>query len=216
LCKLYVCCNILYTPLMKNLDLSKIFGSNCRTKILEKFLLENQSGNNKWYHMRLLSRDLDEQINSIKRELDNLTALWILKYREELRKKIFFINKNFPFVDEFTEIFLKNYNPIDKIKDYFKTQIDLEVVIVNKAVENKLVSETKTLLDIFLIWEIDRVEFAEFLSGVFFNRKVKYAIISVEDFYKRLEYWDKLISNILSESWNLLLKDNLWIKNKLK
>ena len=208
---------IFYTLLfMKNLDLSKIFGSNCRTKILEKFLLDNQSGNNKWYHMRLLSRDLDEQINSIKRELDNLTALWILKYREELRKKIFFINKNFPFVDEFTEIFLKNYNPIDKIKDYFKTQIDLEVVIVNKAVENKLVSETKTLLDIFLIWEIDRVEFAEFLSGVFFNRKVKYAIISVEDFYKRLEYWDKLISNILSESWNLLLKDNLWIKNKLK
>lgn len=201
---------------MKNLDLSKIFGSNCRTKILEKFLLENQSWNNKWYHMRLLSRDLDEQINSIKRELDNLTELWVLKYREELRKKIFFVNKNFPYVEEFTEIFLKNYNPINKIKDYFKNQLDLEVVIVNKAIENKLIQETKTLLDIFLIWEIDRVEFAEFLSGVFFNRKVKYAIISVEDFYHRLEYWDKLISNILSEPWNLLLKDNLWIKNKIK
>ena len=201
---------------MKQLDLSKIFGSNCRTKILEKFLLENQSGNNKWYHMRLLSRDLDEQINSIKRELDNLTELWILKFREELRKKIFFVNKNFAYTNEFTEIFLKNYNPMDRIKTYFKTQLDLEVVIVNVWVQTKLIKETKSLLDIFLIWEIDRKEFATFLSGVFFNRKVKYAIITTEDFYKRLEYWDKLISNILSEQWNLLLKDNLWVKEKFK
>ena len=201
---------------MKQLDLSKIFGSNCRTKILEKFLLENQSGNNKWYHMRLISRDLDEQINSIKRELDNLTALWILKYKEELRKKIFFVNKSFPYINEFTEIFLKNYNPINKIKEYFKNKLDLEVVIVNSWIETKLLKETKSLLDIFLIWDIDRTEFAEFLSWVFYNRKVKYAIISVEDFYKRLEYWDKLISNILSEKWNIILKDNLGIKNKFK
>ena len=201
---------------MKQLDLSKIFGSNCRTKILEKFLLENQSGNNNWYHMRLLSRDLDEQINSIKRELDNLTELWILKFREELRKKIFFVNKNFAYTEEFTQIFLKNYNPIEKIKAYFKTQLDLEVVIVNTWVQTKLIKETKSLLDIFLIWEIDRKEFANFLSWVFFNRKVKYAIITAEDFYKRLEYWDKLISNILSEQWNLILKDNLWVKEKFK
>lgn len=208
---------IFYTiSTMKELDLSKLFGSNCRTKILEKFLLENQSGNNNWFHMRLLSRELDEQINSIKRELDNLTELWILKFREELRKKIFFVNKNFSYTEEFTEIFLRNYNPINKIKDYFKTQIWLEVVIVNSWVQKKLTTETKSLLDIFLIWEIDRKDFANFLSWVFFNRKVKYAIITAEDFYKRLEYWDKLISNILSEQWNLLLKDNLWIKEKFK
>jgi len=200
---------------MKNLDLSKIFGSNCRTKILEKFLLDFESGNNSWYHMRLLSRDLDEQINSIKRELDNLTSLWILKYREELRKKIFFVNKNFPLLKEFIQIFLKNYNPINKIKDFFKTQINLEVVIVNKWIETKLIKETKTILDIFLIWKIDKKEFSEFLAQAFFNRKIKYAIISVEDFYNRLQYWDKLIANILNEPGNMLLKDNLQIKDKL-
>jgi hypothetical protein len=111
---------------------------------------------------------------------------------------------------------LKNYNPIDKIKEYFKTKLELDVVIVNKWIETKLLKETKSLLDIFLIWDIDRTDFANFLSWVFYNRKVKYAIITVEDFYKRLEYWDKLISNILSESWNVLLKDNLGIKNKFK
>ena len=201
---------------MKKLNLSKIFGSNCRTKILEKFLLENESWNNEGFYMRLLSRELWEQINSIKRELDNLNELWILNFREELRKKIFFVNKNFVYTEEFTNIFLKNYNPMEKIKEYFKTQNNLEVVIVNNSVQTKLTKETKSLLDIFLIWEIDRPEFANFLSSIFFKRKVKYAIITTEDFYKRLEYWDKLIWNILSEQWNLLLKDNLWIKSKFK
>ncbi len=200
---------------MKQLDLTKIFGSNCRTKLLEKFLLEYESGNNDGFHMRLLSRDLDEQINSIKRELDNLSHLGLLKHRTELRKKIFSINSHFPYTDEFIQIFLKNYNPLDKIKAYFKTKIELEVVIVNENVKTKLIKETKSLLDIFLIWEIDRTDFADFLSGVFYNRKVKYAIITTEDFYKRLEYWDKLISNILSEKGNLLLKDTLKIKEKM-
>ena len=201
---------------MKNLDLSKIFWSNCRTKLLEKFLLEYESGNNDGFHMRLLSRDLDEQINSIKRELDNLSALWLLKHKTQLRKKIFSVNPSFPFTDEFVQIFLKSYNPLDKIKLYFKDKIDLEVVIVNKEIEHKLTKETKSLLDIFLIWDINRSDFSEFLSWIFFNRKVKYAIISTEDFYKRLEYWDKLISNILSEPGNLLLKDNLKIKERMK
>ncbi|MDQ7009312.1 MAG: hypothetical protein Q9M94_03405, partial [Candidatus Gracilibacteria bacterium] len=110
-------------------------------------MLENQSGNNKGSHMRLISRNLDEQINSVKRELDNLTTLGILKYREKLRKKIFFVNTNFQFLNEFTEIFLKNYNPIEKIKDYFKTQINLDVVIVNSSIQTKLVKETKSILD---------------------------------------------------------------------
>ena len=201
---------------MKNLDLSKIFWSNCRTKLLEKFLLEYESGNNDGFHMRLLSRDLEEQINSIKRELDNLSTLWLLKHKTELRKKIFSVNSNFPLTDEFVQIFLKSYNPLDRIKVYFKDKIDLEVVIVNKEVEHKLTKETKSLLDIFLIWDINRSEFSGFLSGIFFNRKVKYAIISTEDFYKRLEYWDKLISNILSEPGNLLLKDNLKVKERMK
>jgi len=61
---------------MKELDISKIFWSKCRTKLLEKFYLEYESWNNDWFHMRLLSRDLNEQINSVKRELDNLTELW--------------------------------------------------------------------------------------------------------------------------------------------
>jgi len=63
------------------------------------------------------------------------------KSKTELRKKIFYINTNFYLTDEFKNIFLKTYNPLDAIKKYFKTQHLLEVVIVNESVKHKLVDE---------------------------------------------------------------------------
>lgn len=201
---------------MKDLDISRIFGSKCRTKILEKFFLEYESGYNDGFHMRWLSRDLDEQINSVKRELDSLTELGILKYKEELKKKYFFVNPNFPLINEFVSIFLRSYNPLNKIKNYFKNKDNLELVIVNESVQTKLTRPWKSILDIFLIWEIDKSDLSTFLSEAFYWRKIKYAIISTDDFYKRLEFWDKLISNILSETWNIFLKDNLKVREKME
>lgn len=201
---------------MKELEISKIFWSKCRSKLLEKFFLEYESGNNDWFHMRLLSRDLDEQINSIKRELDNLTEVWILKSRTELKKKIFFVNDRFYLLDEFVKIFLKTYNPLNRIKEYFKPLINLELVIINEAIKTKLTTNWKNILDIFLIWEIDKENLSEFLTTTFYWRKIKYAIISTEDFYQRLEFWDKLIKNILMERGNIYLRDNLKIKEKLE
>lgn len=201
---------------MRDIEISKIFWSKCRAKLLEKLFLEYESWNNEWFHMRALSRELDEQINSIKRELDNLTELGVLKNKTELKKKIFFVNTRFFLVDDFTNIFLKSYNPLGKVKSFFKDKNNLELVIIHEAIKDKLSWKWKNLLDIFLIWDIDKQEFSKFLWDTFYWRKIKYAIISTEDFFKRLEFWDKLIKNILTEKWNIYLKDSLKIKEKLE
>lgn len=197
---------------MKNFDLTKLFWSKTRTKLLEKFFLEYESGNNDGFHMRALSRDLDEQINSIKRELDSLEELHILKSREESKKKFFFLNKNFILLEEFKSIFLKTYNPYENIKKFFKTQDFLDLVIINEELAKRLVGNTNNIVDIFLIWEMDKIAFNEFLAKTFFNRKIKYAIITKDDFQKRLEYNDKLIFNIMKQKGNLFLKDTIWVE----
>ena len=200
---------------MKDLDISKLFGSKCRSKILEKFFLEFESWNNDWFHMRAIARELDEQINSIKRELDNLTEIWLLKFREEAKKKIFFLNTNFLLFREFKDIFIKTYNPIDKVKKFLTSQKTLDLAIANESLKYKMTDNWKTILDIFLIWEIDKTIFNEFLWITFFNKKIKYAIITKDDFYNRLNYWDKLIHNILSQGWNLFFIDKMKIKDIL-
>lgn len=200
---------------MKNLDISKLFWSKCRSKLLEKFFLEFESWNNDWFHMRALERDLDEQINSIKRELDNLEEIWLLKSKEELKKKIFFLNPNFLLFKEFKDIFIKTYDPLDKVKKFFSQQKWLDLAIVNECIRSKMTDSWKAILDIFMIWEIDKDDFNSFLWATFFNKKIKYAIITNDDFYNRLNYGDKLIHNILSQHWNLFLIDRMKIKEKI-
>lgn len=200
---------------MKNFDLSKLIWSKCRVKILEKLILEYDAGNNEGFHMRLLARDLDEQINSIKRELDNLEDLWVLKSREDNKKKVFYINKNFFLLDEFKGLFIKTYDPFEAVKKYFKAQTTLDFVLVNESISNRDIWNN-CIVDIFLIGEIDKIDFNNFLAKTFFNRKIKYAIITVDDFYKRLEFSDKLIYNILTQNWNTFLKDDLKVLEKFE
>ena len=54
--------------------LGKLFGSTARVKILKLFLLHP----NEKYYIRQLARDLSLQLNSVRRELDNLETFGIL------------------------------------------------------------------------------------------------------------------------------------------
>lgn len=54
--------------------LSKLFGSKARVKILKLFLLHPD----RKYYIRQLSRDLRLQVNSVRRELENLEELGLL------------------------------------------------------------------------------------------------------------------------------------------
>ena len=66
--------------------------------------------------MRELSRDLDEQINSIRRELINLEELGILKSKTADNKKISTINIKSPIYEGIIGIFRDNYDPISPLK----------------------------------------------------------------------------------------------------
>jgi hypothetical protein len=63
-----------------------------------------------------------------------------LGYKDELKRKVYFVNPKFPLIYDFTNIFLKSYNPMSKIKEYFKNKSDLELVIINESVKSILVS----------------------------------------------------------------------------
>ncbi len=195
--------------------LSKLFWSKCRVKILEKFILEQKSNNwNNWFFIRELCRNINEQINSVRRELINLEKLKILKSKEENKKKVYILNTNFPIYNEIVWIFLKNYDPIEELKNYLKFQKWIELITISNHLSN-IDSKSNNIVDIFIIWNLDKVDFSQFLNKIFFWQKIKYAIMSEDDFVYRLSYNDKLVLSILKQKWNIFLKDKLKIKEKI-
>lgn len=197
------------------MNLAKLFGSNCRAKILEKFVLEYKiHDENAWFFIRELCRDIDEQINSVRRELINLEELKILKSKEENKKKFYFLSKNSIVFNELVEIFIKNYDVLEELNKFFKGRKNIELITVAENITD-LQKTTNNIVDIFVIWEIDKLEFNDFLARTFFWRKIKYAVMSEDDFNYRLNYNDKLVLNILNQKWNIFLKDKLNIQKKV-
>jgi hypothetical protein len=84
--------------------------------------------------------------------------------------------------------------------------------MINSSLQNRLVEWSNNVVDILIIWEIDKIGFWETLMKIFFDRKIKYATLSREDFYKRLEFNDKLILDILWQDGNIMLKDTFWVE----
>ncbi|EKE28769.1 MAG: putative transcriptional regulator [uncultured bacterium (gcode 4)] len=197
------------------MNLAKLFGSNCRAKILEKFVLEYKiHDDNAWFFIRELCRDIDEQINSVRRELINLEELKILRSKEDNKKKFYFLNKWSIVFNEIVEIFIKNYDVMEELNKFFKWRKNIELITVAENIVD-LQRNSTNVVDIFVIWIIDKVEFNDFLARTFFWRKIKYAVMSEDDFQYRLSYNDKLVLNILHQKWNLFLKDKLKIQETM-
>ncbi len=192
------------------MDLTPLFGSKCRVKILEKFVLEQAITRLSWgFFMRELSRDLDEQINSIRRELINLEELGILKSKTADNKKIYTINVKSPIYEGIIGIFRDNYDPISPLKEFLSNRRNIQVVSIHQSLSSIGKRENPPKVDILLIGEIDRDEFAKFLEKNFMGKSVKFAIITELELEKRLSYDDKLITTLLTDPDMEIIRDKI-------
>lgn len=83
--------------------LQHIIPSKARRKILE-FFFHHPDEN---YYLRRIVREIDEEVNAVKRELDILTEEKLLSRERRLNKVFYIVNKNYQFYDEFMRIFTK-------------------------------------------------------------------------------------------------------------
>jgi predicted transcriptional regulator len=85
--------------------LKSLFSSMTRVKLLRLYLLSPEGAE---FFVRELTRDLDEQINSIRRELENLEKIGLLTSRNRERKKYYRIDPKFPILEDLRNIFKKS------------------------------------------------------------------------------------------------------------
>ena len=79
----------------------KLFGSKTRAKLLKLFF-ENPE---KSFYVREMSRVIEEQINSVRRELLNLESIGIIKNETFDNKLYYSANRKHPFYRPMVDIF---------------------------------------------------------------------------------------------------------------
>lgn len=181
--------------------LKQLFTSNTRIKLLTLFLLNPDEE----YFIRELTRRLDEQINSIRRELDNLKKLGLLKSKERNRKKYYIVNKNFIAFQELRSIILKSMSDTDSIVKKIMKCGDLDVVVLSG-----IFVEKDSNIDLLLVGNIDRTQLEEYFNAELqTKRPVRYAIMTKDDFLYRRQCKDKFLHDLVDDSENIVALNRL-------
>ena len=192
--------------------LSKLFGSDARVKILNIFLTKPEGQ----YYLRQLARDLDLQVNSVRRELLNLEHLGLIapltvevKNKE---KKYYVVSRDFFLYSEIKSLFVKAQ--ILSTKEFADN--------VQKVCTPKLLvltgfftgdSESKT--DILIVGKIGKEKFLkliqEFEESI--GREINYTIMDEKEYFYREAIFDVFLHHII-EGKKIVITDNLTLPKK--
>ena len=182
--------------------LKALFSSTTRVKLLSTFLLHPDQE----YFIRELTRLLDEQINSIRRELENLKNIGLVKSRTKNRKKNFRVDPSFELFADLRNMFGKAV----KGESVFIAELKRLPGIKLLVLAGTFVGEDDRV-DLLLVGDIRKESVEKLLHGDPALKNVKYSIFSQADFLYRLNLKDKFIKDIL-ESPNHVVALNLMEK----
>src|ERR1700740_2679598 len=81
--------------------IEQLFGSKTRVKLLQLFY----SNPNRSFYVREITRKIDEQINSVRRELSNLLNIGIIISENTENKLYYEVNQKYEYFEPLQEIF---------------------------------------------------------------------------------------------------------------
>lgn len=181
--------------------LKQLFSSNARVKLLRTFLLNPDEE----FFIRELTRKLDEQINSIRRELDNLKKVGLLKSRVRNRKKYFYVNKEFIIYTELRDILIKASSNDEQMGRAISKMGEVDFLLLS----GKFIGRESNV-DLLVVGEVDKKKLQRYLDESVEGKKdIKFTIINKKDFLYRLEMKDKFVTDILSKEGNMILINRL-------
>lgn len=174
--------------------LEQIFGSETRTKILKFFCINAQEK----FFIRELSRRLDLQLNSIRRELDNLESFGFLKSIEEDGKKFYEVNQDFPLFLEIKNLILK----ATTIDDMFFADKMSKVNGLKLLVFTGMLTKAPTLTDVLIVGKVRKVELDKYLKKIAqgLPHELRVTFLTPQDYIYRLSIVDKFIYDIFAHS----------------
>jgi predicted transcriptional regulator len=182
--------------MLKNLFISKV-----RVKMLKQFLFNEGEE----YHVRGLVRILDEEINAVRRELQNLEEAGILLSQRKGNKLFYRINSDCFLLDELTSMMYKDREDIKKVYKSIKKIEGVDVALVTKSfIKNEYEDEMD--IDILFVGDIKVNDATQELKKLekSLDKELRITVMKRTDLDFHLKKRDKFLLNILQKD-NILL-----------
>ncbi len=189
----------------------QLFGSKTRVKLLSLFYNNPERP----FYVREITRKIDEQINSVRRELQNLLNIGIVRSVNQGNRLYYEVEPKYKFHAELQSIFSKIPTKSKSIK---QTKDDDQILKrVRKAGNVKLLFLTGAFvrgsnqqIDIVIIGDMNKAKLAQIVGEIEaeMNRELNYSAMRLEDFDYRRNLKDRFLTDIL-DAKKVVLYDSI-------
>lgn len=176
-----------------------LFGSKTRVKLLHLFL--NNPG--KSFYVREITRLIDEQINSVRRELSNMLNVGIITSETHDNKLYYEVNQRYEYYVPLRAIFADAPMAAaeDSVrgiewKDSLRGVPGARLIIATGV----LVRGSTSKIDLLLVGDMPAAKLKAAIKAVESHegRELNYATLSYDDFYYRLSVRDRFVTEIVN------------------
>lgn len=182
--------------------LEQLFGSRTRVKLLRLFLVNPDTA----YFVRELTRTIDEQLNSVRRELANLQLLGLVTSDNKGDKKYFQLNKKFTLVKELGDLLLKSQilleqNFIKNLKEAGKIRYLL--------LTGSFTGATSSPTDLLIVGQVNKHILINAIDRFQkeIGREINYTLLTTRDYNERKILGDKFLLTVINNPKVVVVDD---------
>ena len=169
--------------------IEQLFGSKTRVKLLQLFY----SSPNRAYYVREITRKIDEQINSVRRELSNLLSIGIIVSDSNNNRLYYEVNQKFKFYDPLHQIFSGGVNKTVK-----KASVDGEQTIPTNDLSSvghielavftgQFTRDESSGVDLLIVGDVNPNALQKYVDDLEAkeNKRIRYSVMNLNDFKYR-------------------------------
>ncbi len=201
----------------------QLFGSKTRVKLLKLFF-----GNpNRSFYVREITRKIDEQINSVRRELSNLLSMVIISSDANNNRLYYEVNQDYEYYQPLGMIFggIKASAGAKSAKGKDE-EPEVEVKAAEVAPEHPLAKAVRATghvdlailtgqftrdnqsgIDILIVGDVNQTKIANFIDELEKSEKkeLRYTVIPLENYQYRLQIKDRFVGNVLAAKKQVII-----------
>ncbi len=185
--------------------IEQLFGSKTRVKLLQLFY----SNPNRSFYVREITRKIDEQINSVRRELANLLNVGIIVSDNTNNRLYYEVNQSYEFYEPLLAIFGQGgtggkapavATKVKKVaatpeEEKFKALGNLEVVLYT----GQFTRDETSGIDILIVGDVNHNAVQKFVSELEAqeNKEIRYTVMPLSEFNYRRQIKDRFITTVI-------------------
>ncbi len=191
--------------------IEQLFGSKTRVKLLQLFY----SNPNRSFYVREITRKIDEQINSVRRELSNLLNIGIITSDNTNNKVYYEVNQKFEYFKPLQQIFggekVRAANKAGSESDEIDRGDLKSVGHIDLAIyTGQFTRDESAGVDILIVGDVNLNALQKYVDELEAseNKSLRYAVMSLDDFKYRQQIRDRFAMSIIKAKKQVLVDEH--------